>query len=966
MLKKFISILCAATMVASGAVVSVGAAPKEDEIKAASDREKNNLSGEEKKETKVKAKKTELNNNGGKSKRIKEIQTKTENEKKKNKKKLNNNGGENKENKEIKKIKTKTKNKKKEEKFWDKMARELEEGKLGERKKVLKDRREQQQIGNDYLNNLRKKREEKLKKEGKVFVKRDINLENDDKEQIKEQIAEHHKDHNAYVKKCLSKHFEGYDKLHELYRNNKEGERKACMEFLKNCNKKLAKSEEEILEERKEKFREKVNKNAADIDKLFAKAAKFGGPTGASIMCTVRKLNTTRNTSLKSLLKASKEIDKAEKSIVKCFDMSKGLLSKLIMLDNMRKKVLKLAEESKNNDEEANERLIEIFSNNSDFPGFAEEFAGKEFKNNLEIALKGIKERKGECDSLQKYCDNLIKQLKNREKARREKYDRVYNSLFGSLENLECRVEDEIKEINERIKAFEAGQKNREKGDIKNEDINYEEEDNNQFNNMNNCTFSNNMNNNTGNDMNNNVNMNNNQFNNNNYYPNDYMNQNMIYQDMNQNGYQNIDPGQLFKEKYNYLGQVPIENEEMNNNINMNFNKNLNDINNNTFGNNMGNNMGSGSDLSDLSKELYFDYRNNSINITNKNKFNEFKNNKNNNYSYYYKNNNNMRNMNGQEQYYENCDVKYKEKIDRLEQVLCKNPNMMNQNMNINMNFNKNLNDYNNNLNDNNNYINDMAPINKKRLNFGYSNYINNKNNNKNNYIIINPLNNNNKNEQYEEEQEPYEGLLKYDKKYKPLYYTNKGEGEGEGTNQYLDGMNNMNINFKNNYSLSNKNLNDYNNNSNNINPNYMNQNMIYQNMNQNNNMNNINENNEEVNQLYLTNNEENYEEMDNNQFNNNEEMNEQEGNNEEQYENENNAYNGEEEMVQEGEEQVEQEGNYEEQYEEMEDINENNGEEEEEIQYNEEEQVNEEENYGEEEQVNEEEMGNNEGQGKA
>ena len=239
------------------------------------------------------------------------------------------------------------------------------------------------------------------------------------------------------------------------------------------------------------------------------------------------------------------------------------------MLDNMRTKVLNLAEESKDNNQKANERLIEIFNNNSDFPGFAEEFAGKEFKDNLKIALKGIEESMGELNSLQAGCDKLIKKWKNREKARREKYDRVYNSLFGSLENLECRVEDEIKEINERIKAFEAGQKNHEKGDIKNEDINYEEEDNNQFNDM---TFTQNIEDtplfkDIGIKNINNVDMNNN---------ND-INNNNINKDMNNNNEneqieeENYDEEEQIEQIENYNGEENFE-ENMNNN-------NLNDMN---------------------------------------------------------------------------------------------------------------------------------------------------------------------------------------------------------------------------------------------------------------------------------------------------------------------------------------------------------------------------------------------------
>ena len=134
MLKKFISILCAATMVVSGAVVSVGASGNEEDA----DKQMKLLSSKEGKEIKINAKKKILNKNGGKNKESKEIQTKTKNKKKKLEKK---------------------------ETFWEKRARELKaeaEGRDKWYKDQIEKRRKERKIVNDYLNNLK---EERLKKQ---------------------------------------------------------------------------------------------------------------------------------------------------------------------------------------------------------------------------------------------------------------------------------------------------------------------------------------------------------------------------------------------------------------------------------------------------------------------------------------------------------------------------------------------------------------------------------------------------------------------------------------------------------------------------------------------------------------------------------------------------------------------------------------------------------------------------------
>ena len=378
MLKKFISILCAATMVASGAVVSVGASGNEEDA----DKQMKLLSSKEEKEIKINAKKKILNKNGGKNKESKEIQTKTENEKKKNKKKLNNNGGENKENKGIKEIQTKTKNetKKKTKPFWLKCVEEEKEKKQEEEEKAIK-------------------------RKAKI-------------QENKAKLAEK-------VKALQGK---GDPKFIERMQEYK---RKSQLK----------------LKEKAEKFRDKVNQHTVDIEWLLNKADNFRGPDGVSIRGALTKLKTTRDKSWSSWNNASDAIYKVKQLLAQQYGERKQLLSDLIMLNNMNEEVIKFAEESKDNIKEAK-------------------------KESLEIALQVIKGKIVLYNLTLADCQDEIVCLKRREKASWRRYNRVYNSLFDSLENLECNVESEIKEIEERIKTFEADEKNYKKGYIINMDNN--------------------------------------------------------------------------------------------------------------------------------------------------------------------------------------------------------------------------------------------------------------------------------------------------------------------------------------------------------------------------------------------------------------------------------------------------------------------------------------------------------------
>ena len=429
MLKKFISILCAATMVASGAVVSVGANPPKKKTEKGM---KNNLKGDN----------LYAQVFDGKNKGIKEIQIKTKEEEKGTKVKA-------------KKEKVVAKRK---IKFEDKEKERIKEQLAKHREKYEKDVKYLADINKKAkLERLENKEKNKNKNQNKVSAETKTKpfwlkcVEKEKKQ--KQEEAKEAKQRKAKIQKNMA---ELNQEVKDLQKNgDPEVIKKMIQEF--NCKSQLK------LEEKEKMLWGKFEKNNEDIELLSAEVEKFYGSNRVSLRGAVKKLKAIRDKSWSKLSKERDAINLAASLLEQQYNMREQLETHLNVLSSMQTKVLNLKDKQIKNENDKKERfneLLSIFKDNSCCPGIAKQFTCENLSGNFDVALKVIGKEIDSYDSELAKSVCQIEELEGCMNETKPRYDRDYNSLRESLENLERSVETEIKGIRERIAKLEANEEN--------------------------------------------------------------------------------------------------------------------------------------------------------------------------------------------------------------------------------------------------------------------------------------------------------------------------------------------------------------------------------------------------------------------------------------------------------------------------------------------------------------------------